>query len=304
MDERIYSLFRNEMNFQARPSLDGMPQEVLAKGQRARRARRARAASAVLMAAGGLAGFAVAVPTISGGHSVATGPGAVTKSGSPHRPATAGSHVRPHGQTAPAGGEDMPPGVELLATTNPADYIPQPPGPKASTTPAAVLDELLKLLPPGATSNYALWNYKQTPQQAFDRGAQTYFDGASGVGMIRIHLFKGSLDTSGCASGVVNGVKLTCRTLAGGAPAVISRNPGNCIESLSVAVDHGNGTVVWIDVSTCLAWNGNSNPSAKEAITASAALRIAANPVWGSDQMDAALVRDAASQFPGVPVQS
>jgi hypothetical protein len=120
--------------------------------------------------------------------------------------------------------------------------------------------------------------------------------------MIRIHLLKGSLDTIGCAS--AHGVTVKCTTLPGGAPAVISTNPGNCIESLSVAVDHGHDTIAMIDVGTCLAWNGSTNPSAHEAITASQALRIAANPAWGSDQMNAALVRGAASQFPGVSVQS
>jgi hypothetical protein len=63
----------------------------------------------------------------------------------------------------------------------------------------------------------------------------------------------------------------------------------------------GDRTVVQIDVATCLAWNGYSNQAAPMAITAAQALQIAANPAWGAEQMDAALVRDAASQFAGVP---
>jgi hypothetical protein len=46
MDDRVHSMFRDEMSSQARPSLDGLAQEVLAKGRRARRARTAKIASA------------------------------------------------------------------------------------------------------------------------------------------------------------------------------------------------------------------------------------------------------------------
>jgi hypothetical protein len=41
-------MFRNEMSSQARPSLDGMPEKVLAKGRRARRARTAKIAFAAV----------------------------------------------------------------------------------------------------------------------------------------------------------------------------------------------------------------------------------------------------------------
>jgi hypothetical protein len=54
-------------------------------------------------------------------------------------------------------------------------------------------------------------------------------------------------------------------------------------------------------VATCLAWNGTSNPPTQMAITAAQALQIAANPAWGASQMDAALVRDAATRFADIP---
>jgi RNA polymerase sigma factor (sigma-70 family) len=149
MDERVHSMFRNEMASQARPSLDSMAEEVLAKGRRARRARTAKIASTVLVAAG-LVGAAVAVPVIAGGHSAAADRGAVAKSAVPASPA------RPGTRTAPAGGASAVPAAVILATArSSADYIPQPPGSKAPTSSAAILAELLKLLPPGATSNYA-----------------------------------------------------------------------------------------------------------------------------------------------------
>jgi hypothetical protein len=58
-------MFRNEMSSQARPSLDGMPEEVLAKGRRARRARTAKIASTAFAAvAVGIVAVAVVVPAI------------------------------------------------------------------------------------------------------------------------------------------------------------------------------------------------------------------------------------------------
>jgi hypothetical protein len=272
------------MSSQARPSLDGLAQEVMARGRRARRVRTAKIASTVLVAAG-LAGAAVAValPTIGGGHPAATGQATVTKSATPARPGT---------RTAPAGGARTSPAAAILTNViSPADYIPQPAGPKAPTTSAAVLAELLKLLPPGATSNYAF----------IGGGAQTYLDGPSGVGMIRIFLSRGSLNPDACTSAVPSDMTRTCSTLPSGATVLTTRISDNCVEPLAIDVDHGNGTVVQINVATCLAWNGSSNPPAPMAITATQAEQIAANPAWGATQMDAAVVHAAASRFAGLP---
>jgi hypothetical protein len=278
-------MFRNEMSSQARPSLDGMAQEVLAEGRRARRARTAKIASTIAGLAG-LVGVAVAVPTIAGGHSAATDRGTVAKSASPARPDT---------QTAPTGGANtVPPAVILTTVRSSASYIPQPPGPKAPTSSAAILDELLKLLPPGATSNHAFYGL----------GAQTYLDGASGPGMIRIFLYKGSLNPGACTSAVPSDMTRTCSTLPSGATVLTTKISDNCIEPLAIDVDHGDGTVVQINVATCLAWNGHSNPPTHMAITAAQAQQIAANPAWGAGQMDAALVHDAAIRFAGVPAGS
>jgi hypothetical protein len=284
MDERLHSMFRNELSSQARPSLDGLAGEVLARGRRARRARTAKIASAVVVAIG-VAGVAVAaaMPRIAGGHPVATDRGGVANSVSPGRRGT---------QTAPAGGAHAVPVAAVLTTANsPADYIPQPPGPKAATSSAAILDLLLKLLPAGATSNDAY----------FGLGAQTDLDGASGLGMIRVVLYSGSVNPDACTSAVPSDMTRTCGTLLSGARVLTTRISDNCVEPLMIDVDHGDDTVVEIDVATCLAWNGHSNPPTHMAITAAQALQIAANPAWGTRQMDAALVREAASRFVHVP---
>jgi hypothetical protein len=281
MDDRVHSMFRNEMSSQPRPPLDGMAQEVLARGRRARRARTAKIASTVLVAAGLVGGIAVAVPAIAGGHSVAADRGVVAKSASPARPGT---------RTAPAGGANAVPAPAILTTAiSSTRYIAQPAGPKAPTSSAAILDELLKLLPPGATSNYAL----------LGDGAQTYLDGASGLGMIRVFLYKGGLNPGACTSAVPSDMTRTCSTLPSGATVLTTRISDNCVEPLVIDVDHGDGTVVEIDVATCLAWNGHSNPPTPMAITPAQALQIAANPAWGAYQMDAALVTAAAGRFGG-----
>jgi len=288
MDEWVHSMFRDEMSSRVRPSLDGMAQEVLAKGRRARRARTAKIASTVLVAFG-LVGLAVVVPTIAGGHSVAADRRAAADRGAA---AESASPAWPDTRTAPTGGAKTAPApVILTAASSPANFIRQPRGPKAATSSAAILDELLKLLPPGATSNYAFYGL----------GAQTYLDGASGLGMIRIFLYKGSLNPDACTSAVPSDMTRTCSTLPSGATVLTTRISDNCIEPLAIDVDHGDGTVVQVDVATCLAWNGHSNQPAHMAITAAQAQQIAANPAWGADQMDAALVRAAARQFADVP---
>jgi hypothetical protein len=275
MDDWVHSMFRNEMSSQARPSLDGMAHEVLARGQRARRVRTAKIASTALVAVGLVGGVAIAVPTFAGGHSVAADRGT---------------------QTAPAGGAKTVPARAILTDArSSASYIPQPPGAKATTSSAAILDELLKLLPPGATSNYAFYG---------GLGAQTYLDGANGLGMIRIALYKGSLNPDACTGAVPSDMTRTCSTLPSGATVLTTKISDNCIEPLAIDVDHGDGTVVQINVATCLPWNGHSNPPAHLAITAAQAQQIAANPAWGAFKMAAALVRASASRFADIPGNS
>jgi hypothetical protein len=293
MDERLHSMFRSEMASQERPSFDGVAQEVLGKGRRARRVRTAKIASGVLVMAG-LAGavVAVAVPSIGGSHAVTASPASSVSSASSASSAGPAGPASPATRTAPVGGASTVPVAAILTNViSRTDYIAQPRGAKAPTTSAAILDELLKLLPPGATSNYAF-----SPDSA-----QTYLDGRSGLGMIRIFLFRGSLNPDACTSAVPSDMTRACSTLPSRATVLTTRISDNCVEPLAIDVDHGGGTVVQIDVATCLAWNGSSNPPAHMAITAAQAEQIAANPAWGALTMDAALVRASASRFPGTP---
>jgi hypothetical protein len=273
MDERLHSMFRKEMSAQARPSLDGMPEEVLAKGRRARHARTAKIASAAFAAvAVAIVAVVVAVPASGPGPAAAAHPGAVAKSSHPLTKPVTKPVTKPGPQAAPAGGGTPASAAVMLTSATPLVHIPQPPGPKAPTTAAAVLDELLKLLPPGTTSNYALY------QDQYQTGAQVYLDGAAGPGMIRIFLYNKSLNMDACNSSDASDFTRVCGTLPGGAPEIVTKIPGNCVEALSIDVDHGGGTAVQIDVPTCLAWNGQANPPTQMAVTAAQAEQIAANP--------------------------
>ena len=295
-------MFRDEMSSQARPSLDGLPEEVLAKGRRARHARTAKIASTAFGAvAVGILAVAVLVPAIGPGHAGAAHLGAVAKSAHPGHPVTkpaAKPAAKPVPHTAPAGGGTPASAAVMLTSASPLVLIPQPPGPKAPTTAAAVLDELLKLLPPGNTSNYALY------QDQNQTGAQVYLNGAAGLGMIRIFLYNQSLNMDACHGSDASDFTQVCGTLPGGAPEIVTKIPGNCVEALVIDVDHGGGTAVQIDVPACLAWNGQTNPPTPMAITAAQAEKIAANPAWGATQMNAAVVKDAARRFTDVPAGS
>jgi hypothetical protein len=275
-----------------------MPEEVLAKGRRARRTRTAKIASTVFaVAAVGIVAVAVVVPATGPGHATATRLGAVAESDHPGHPATKPA-TKPDPPTASTGGGTPGSAAVMLTSANPLVYIPQPPGPKAPTAAAAVLDELLKLLPPGTTSNYALY------QGPYQTGAQVYLDGTAGLGMIRIFLYNKSLNMDACNSSDASDFTQICGTLPGGAPEIVTKIPGNCVEALAIDVDHGGGTTVQIDVPTCLAWNGQTNPPTAMAITAAQAEQIAANPAWGATQMNAAVVKDAAHRFSDVPAGS
>jgi hypothetical protein len=194
-------MFRDEMSSQAKPSLDGMAGEVLAKGGRARQARRTEVASTALLSVG-LVGAGIAVPTLSGGgHPAAAVGDAAAKSAASTRSGT---------QTAPVGGAKTVPATTILTSvTSSADYIPQPAGGKAPTASAAVLAELLKLLPPGKTSGYA----------SFGLGAQVDYDGPSGLGMIRLSLYRGSLNPDACSSAGPCGHDADLQRAAGRGPA-------------------------------------------------------------------------------------
>jgi hypothetical protein len=190
--------------------------------------------------------------------------------------ALAGStgHVLP----AASGGTNL----TIAPTSEPP--IEQPAGPKSPATPAAIVYRLTQLLPAGTTSGYG----RASDGELF---GQIYLDRGHGPGMVRLTISAdGQDDQGGCAP------TPKCTTPRNGT-VTVTRIPDNCIQSLLVSVAHANGVVVEVLVSTCLAWNGKTNPPGPEALTEQEAEQIAADPSWGTS-MSSSLVATAARDFP------
>jgi hypothetical protein len=169
--------------------------------------------------------------------------------------------------------------------------IPQPPGPKSRATAATIDYRLQQILPAGRTSGFA----HATDDPVF---AQINLDQGHGPSMMRMSLTPGgSPGSNWCKPKKADGLTDDCVTLPNGTIASITRNPGNCIEAMTVDVDHGNGTNVMLMVATCGAWNGKENPPCAPALTEAQAIKVAADPSWGL-AMDSALVAAAQRKFP------
>jgi hypothetical protein len=197
---------------------------------------------------------------------------------------------------APAGTPDRPASVLPAAASPTASTKPAATSPTASTmpaaaakndlvkaTPAGLLELLLPLLPPGKTSHYA--------GDANELMVQTYLDGGAGPGMIRINVANTKGDTARSAPA---GVKSAS---SDGSTYRVSRLPDNCIQNTIVFVQHPDGTLVQINLASCLAWDGKQNKPAKLALTVAQAVKIGADPRWGV-QIDKSLVTAGAKQFP------
>ena len=165
---------------------------------------------------------------------------------------------------------------------------------QSPVTPAAVVYRLQQLLPAGPTSGFA-----GSDQDAVS--GQIYLDQGQGPGMVRLEVTTRSADGPDCATS--DGIVVTCEHLPDGDTAVVQHMPSNCVQSLTVAVDHPGGAHVLLSVATCLAWNGTTNPPSAPALTQDQAVRIADDPGWGLT-MNAALVAAAQQKFPQLPALS
>jgi hypothetical protein len=174
--------------------------------------------------------------------------------------------------------------------------VAQPAGPKSPATAATVVYRLQQLLPPGHTSGYA----RASDGSVF---GQVYDNQGHGPAMVRLSVGP-MLPTSPAECSIADSdMTEQCGTLPDGAKVTVIRIADNCIQSLVVDVYRGNGVGVEIQVSTCLAWNGTSNPPTAPALTQAQATTIAADPTWGT-KMDSALVAAARQRFPHLPTFS
>lgn len=114
---------------------------------------------------------------------------------------------------------------------------------------------------------------------------QLYLDDGSGPGMVRV-----GVESSGPISGEPPGGEAVSVT--------IRHMPDNCLQGTVVDAAWPDGTLVRVDVASCL---DQAGPPTLPALTVDQAVRVAADPRWGVT-MDAALVAAGAKQFPTLPV--
>ncbi|MEV4517637.1 hypothetical protein AB0K00_52855 [Dactylosporangium sp. NPDC049525] len=145
-------------------------------------------------------------------------------------------------------------------------------------TPAGLLALLEELLPEGATSGYAGTDDGQLM-------VQVYLDTGRGPGMLRVAVGTDNLSAKG----------------GGQAPAVtVTELPDNCVQRTVVQHRRPDGVSVQVNIASCLAWDGTTNPVAPQALTVEQAKAVAADPRWGV-MIPRSLVDAGQAQHPDLP---
>ena len=143
-----------------------------------------------------------------------------------------------------------------------------------------MLHLLTQLLPPGRTSHYGV-----SPDN--DLQVQLYLDDGSGPAMIRVAVDR--LPSTVTRPPARDDV----------ATVTVNYVPDKCEQSTMVHARWPDGTLVEVDVATCL---GDRGTPTRPALTTEQAIRVASDPRWGVT-MDPNLIKIGARQFPSpVPV--
>ncbi len=284
---------RAELSNERPPPLGDVVGAALREGRRVRRRRRLGG-----LLAGGTLALALVLVGGFAAYSEPVRPTAVVAEPAsdrvavpvPASPATAGAPLGRAAAPQPA----VSPGSVPFRSSAPATPAPartlavhsgaqRAAGTQKKATSGAMLHLLTELLPPGRTSHFAV-------SEADDLHVQSYLDRGAGPGMIRVSLGRLPADGDRLPRGTT-------------ATVTITPIPDNCVQDTVVVSRWPDGTAVQIDVASCLAWNGESNPPARPALTPDEAAKIAADPRWGLT-MDAALVDAGAQAFGGLAVFS
>ncbi len=279
MTEELRTLMRSELSAERPPPLGDLVGTAMRDGRRIRRIRRLGAFGAGTA----VAGIVALAATLSGPF----GPGAGGVQAPAAAPAPSSAAATPPGAPTPSGapaleaprrfGAPAPPEATATASRVRID-VTRGRGPQMKATSAAMLELLTRVLPPGRTSNYGV-------ATGDDLHVQLYLDRGRGPGMIRVSMGKGA-PPPGYGADMA---RLTIEHLA-----------DNCIQSTVVDAFRSDGTIVQVDIATCLAWDGKQNKPAGAALTAKQAAAIAVDARWGMT-MDADLVLAGAKHFPSLP---
>ena len=141
-----------------------------------------------------------------------------------------------------------------------------------------MLHLLLQLLPPGRATHLGA-------AADDDLQVQLYLDDGSGPGLVRVGVEK-------------NGPIADEPPREGTVSVTIRHMPDNCLQGTVVDAAWPDGTLVQVDVASCL---DPSGPPTRPALTVDQAVSVAADPRWGVT-MDRALIAEGAQQFPTLPV--
>jgi hypothetical protein len=275
--DELRRLLEEELSLELPPPIGDLVVESVHRGRRMRRTR----ALWIGAGAGGVA-LACLIASVF-----------VVAEVSSHRPASRDLGLRASQQPAGAGTvSDAGPARTPSATEAPSPTLPPSPEghgtePQANATARGMLELLSVLLPAGK---------RTTPARASDGGlfVALNLDRGQGVGMVRVNVTgPGSRppDLSGCPQGS------TCRPLPDGNFVEIVDIPENCIERHAVFLNRPDGVSVGILMSSCLSWNGSTNPPGKVVLSVDEAIAIADDPRWGT-RMPKSLVDNGQRDFP------
>ncbi len=271
--DEIRRLLAEELALESPPPIGDLVQESVRRGRRMRRTR-------AVWTGVGASGVALAC--------VMAGVMVVAEASPPrHADANLGPSGSRHAAEAGTAGGSVPAPPISVAPTH-ASSPSADPGPQVNTTTRGMLALLSALLPAGQRSK---------PADTSDGSlfVALNLDRGQGVGMVRLNVTstKTPPPSNSCTPGDI------CRTLPDGNFVEIVDLPDNCIERHAVFLSRPDGVAVGILMSSCLSWDGTSNPPGQVVLSVDEAIAIADDSRWGAT-MPKSLVDSGQREFPNL----
>ncbi|WP_441248059.1 hypothetical protein [Kitasatospora sp. McL0602] len=270
MIDEFRSVLDDELSLLSQPPLGDLVGTAARRGRRVRHFRMA-------------AGAAASVAALSLVTALVTGSG-----NSPTQPEPLGVAAAPSAAAGATSGASQAPADRAPAVASASA------GAQVDTTSAALLAAVLDALPgQPKTDHYGVVSGTRP-------GAQAYLNSSRGTGMLRVFLAGKSGKPLSCDPQPLPGKLVpVCSTDARGQQVVVVTIPDNCVENVSVEVRHTDGTIVQAVLSSCLEWDGRTNPPGVRPLTTEQAIALAGDPSI-STRMDSDYVQAAAQRFPAL----